>query len=514
MDREIYERLMLFSESGEINRLGKLFSTEENNYFYDTGTGKIVKLDDLDFYIINALFKGNVAPLAKNADNISHLIEFIKNENLFSAIKPNNFYINKKQDRIIKTIDYSMEQLIIKLTGKCNFKCKYCVYNESFETCEEFNDKDIDIITAKKAVDYFIKHSNKTKPVAITFYGGEPLIKYDLMKDIIKYSIGQSKKENINIEFSFTSNLYLLNDEMIDFFKKVDNLSILCSIDGDKKSHDEYRIISGGKGTFDTVYENFVKLVKEFKYVNKDSNIAVNSVFAPPYTYEKLDRMENFANSVSEISDKIDFGITYPTEGSIINYIDNFDIYNNPKYNTNFGDFKPLLLWQKKHFNGKYYSENTNTYIGKHIAEALVDIDKRYLADKAYDNYNMNSCCIPGLRRLYVNTDGKYYLCERIGLSPSIGDVEFGINKENIKKHYLDEFNDKTMPYCSKCWAIRFCSLCYSDRYTEDGYNEKFNLQGTCESIRNSTKDNLILYHEYREKCPENLNFIKNTEYI
>lgn len=94
-----------------------------------------------------------------------------------------------------------------------------------------------------------------------------------------------------------------------------------------------------------------------------------------------------------------------------------------------------------------------------------------------------NGCCIPGQRRLYVYTDGTYKVCERVGDSPSIGNVDNGVDTEAIKKYYLHEYEEKSIRNCSNCWALRLCDICYADCYDQNGINVQMKA-GYCEEVR------------------------------
>ena len=157
----------------------------------------------------------------------------------------------------------------------------------------------------------------------------------------------------------------------------------------------------------------------------------------------------------------------------------------------------PLEYWrldkicQQKDGEIKYNMNNAN----------LSRVQCRIIADEPIRLMEQNGCCASGGRRLYVTTTGKFHVCERIGESPVIGDVENGMDLDAIKKYYVDEYAKESMPDCSKCWAVHLCSLCYAAFYDEKGIDitKKRTL---CHEQRITARNELISYHQILEQNP------------
>lgn len=105
------------------------------------------------------------------------------------------------------------------------------------------------------------------------------------------------------------------------------------------------------------------------------------------------------------------------------------------------------------------------------LISGLIHIHNRVLHEKPMGIVHYNGCCIPGKRRLYVCTDGNYKVCERIGTAPTIGHVDTGVDFEVLKRLYLTEYAQKSIPDCSKCWAVNLCDICYAQCFDESGLN-------------------------------------------
>ena len=159
--------------------------------------------------------------------------------------------------------------------------------------------------------------------VAVTFYGGEPLLKFDLLKYAVEYSLKLMGDRKLT--FSTTSNLTLMTKEMAEFIASIDGFTLLCSIDGPKEIHDKHRKYPSGKDSFEDAMRGLHFLVDAYKsrygdeYKAKASNrINFNSVFTPPYSTEKVNNIQIFFDEMSDFLPLDSMkNITYPEEGSL-----------------------------------------------------------------------------------------------------------------------------------------------------------------------------------------------------
>ena len=171
----------------------------------------------------------------------------------------------------------SCEQIILELTEACNLRCGYCVYNEHHPEFRGFGNKNMSFEVAKRSIDYILKDYKREK-FSLTFYGGEPLVNFDVMRKSILYTKEQYPKLKLHI--AFTTNLTLLTEEMVDFFSSLDgdSVDIMCSLDGPKDLHDKYRRYINGKGSFSDAVKGFKLLLSKFYNKEKEKTISINCV--------------------------------------------------------------------------------------------------------------------------------------------------------------------------------------------------------------------------------------------
>ena len=143
---------------------------------------------------------------------------------------------------------------------------------------------------------------------------------------------------------------------------------------------------------------------------------------------------------------KTTINISYPTNGSVDNrhWIDM--LKNNPKYHrATIDQIDPLGNWQRSKVMEGIFIENKGSIEASGLGMSLIKINDRYIGDMPSEQYPLNGCCVPGCRRLYVNTNGDFLPCERIGTCPNIGNVDTGISYERVKKYYVDEYCEKSI---------------------------------------------------------------------
>lgn len=513
-ENEIIKRFEELVPDGNYSRLGTTFETNSKKYFFDTGTGKVFECGLVEYEAFKKLFDiNNIKMVLEEAEKkldlcvaYENILDMVKQEHILQAPKYKNF-VQLSDENLQILVDQDLQQIILELTEKCNLRCKYCIYNEYNPAYRNFATRDMNWDVAKRAIDYTYAHCGEK--IAVTFYGGEPLVKFDLMKKCIEYS--QSIMSGKELTFSFSTNLTLMTREIARYISSVNGCSVLCSLDGPQVIQDSYRIKVDGTGSFEQAIQGLRYLIEEMGESAKE-RIIINTVVCPPYTKEKLDMIQKFFDDLDwlpkEIEKKCDYveGGTIRDEDIAVDFLKNKDI--NEKYQK--GELDSIRSWA---LDNILNNEDTKGYALGINKNNLVKIHNRMLTNMPDLRLGRNGCCVPGNRRIYVQVDGNFLACEKIGDSPSIGNVFTGIDINQIKKYYLEEYDKKSIEQCSNCWAVNLCGICYASCYVKEGIDGKIK-DNACEYQRKQAKGELMAYYQLLENKPEEIEKIKNIPII
>lgn len=303
-----------------------------------------------------------------------------------------------------------MMNYTIHLTERCNLRCKYCYENKK--------KKEIDFKNIQYLIDNEIKE--KSKYVVLNFYGGEPLLRKDLIYDTIAYI--KSKKSKTKFYFGMTTNGTLLDDKFIQCIKQNNFLHVAYSFDGKKETQNLNRITVNGEGTFEIVESNAKKLLNNYQNV-----IAMVVVTR---------------NNINMLKDNIEYLIEV-----------GFRSFNL--------QFDYLQDWQDEELEiiKEQYSKVAKLYYNKILNEQDIDIsvfDEKIMSH-IKEGYNCNKECNLGLKNINVGTDGKFYPCMQFVGDDRyiIGDCEKGI--DILARNRLINQAGVENEICKECSINRRC---------------------------------------------------------
>lgn len=396
----------------------KTFACNNRYYFYDTYSNYIFEVTPEQFAELNLLRKmgtKNYINLSKEnkayKDILCLLEKGLLKSNFINEIK------HPESDYIGFLLERQINDLSLQVTRKCNFNCRYCLYNNSHDFERQHEEINMPWDIAQKSIEYLYFHSFDSKTIGISFYGGEPLMNFSLIKQIVDYSkkIFFSKK----ITFRMTTNASLFTDEIINFVVN-NKFNIAISFDGPEQIQNKHRRFgSNGNET----YKSVRKAIERIRETSIDYFTNYISFIAVAFDDEDREKVRNYFESIGIDTEKVlieDAGL------SGIDYIPNILKQSNETNST-----KNLLF------------------------------DSIYSNKKVIPNsWHHNGPCIPGVKRLFVDIHGKLYPCEKIVEHDclSIGDIYCGINSNKVKQFM--NIGKLTENQCKSCWAMRFCDIC------------------------------------------------------
>ena len=185
-------------------------------------------------------------------DTLSDIQELIDAEELFAADIYKDYVIDfKKRQTVVKA-------LCLHIAHDCNLACKYCFAEEG-----EYHGRRalMSFEVGKKALDFLIANSGNRINLEVDFFGGEPLMNWNVVKQLVEYGRSQEKEHNKKFRFTLTTNGVLLNDEIMEFCNR-EMSNVVLSLDGRPEVNDRMRPFRNGKGSYELIVPKFQKFAK------------------------------------------------------------------------------------------------------------------------------------------------------------------------------------------------------------------------------------------------------------
>ena len=191
-------------------------------------------------------------------DALSDIQELIDAEELFTKDVYQNYVMDfKKRKTVVKA-------LCLHIAHDCNLACQYCFAEEG-----EYHGRRalMSFETGKKALDFLIANSGNRQNLEVDFFGGEPLMNWEVVKQLVEYGRSQEEEHHKKFRFTLTTNGVLLNDEIMEFCNK-EMSNVVLSLDGRKEVNDRMRPFCKGAGSYDLIVPKFQKFAESRNQTN------------------------------------------------------------------------------------------------------------------------------------------------------------------------------------------------------------------------------------------------------
>ncbi len=222
-----------------------VFTYHDHYYIYDTGSGSLHACDE---QTANYLSGKPVELTDEELKSTLADLAGLRSEGLLYAEEPTAYPMKSNE----------VKALCLHVSHDCNLRCKYCFADEgAYHSVRETMSFEV----AKSAIDFLLENSGNRKVLEVDFFGGEPLMNFDVVKRTVYYAKAEAEKRGTRFLFTTTTNGLLLDDETIRFLNE-EMENVVLSLDGRKEVHDAVRKTVNGKGSFDAVIEKIKKFVR------------------------------------------------------------------------------------------------------------------------------------------------------------------------------------------------------------------------------------------------------------
>jgi uncharacterized protein len=372
---------------------------------------------------------------------------------------------------------FPLQTVVMNVTNQCNLSCAYCYeYGEDRIASSDAKTRFMSEQTARQTVDFLLGSSAGRRTVHLTFFGGETLLNFKVVKATIEYARSRAVEAGKYIDFSMTTNATMLNSEIINFLSE-NNVGVTVSIDGPKESNDRFRVFAGGKGSYEVIAPKIKELIKTHRSRPIGARVTL--------TAQVVDVKEIYRHLTEEMGfDEVGFA---PVTTSPVRL---YAIGNQGLDH---------ILSQFTELADEYLeSALKNQHHGfSNVSDTLQEL--HHGVSKAYP-------CGAGLGLVGVAPSGDIGLCHRFVDSDAgkIGSLDTGVDAaaraEHLKRGHVNNKYD-----CQSCWARPICSGgCYHEAYVRYGDASHPNLH-YCDWIRGWTEVCLGIYGEIAALNPKYL---------
>ena len=414
------------------------------NIVLDTCSGSVHTVDEVAYDII-ALYKDKSADeivkeiTEKYSDitekDVLECLEDVKfleeNGKLFTPDTYEGMAFDfKNRNTVIKA-------LCLHVAHTCNLNCEYCFASQGKYHGERAL---MSFEVGKRALDFLIENSGTRRNLEVDFFGGEPLMNWDVVKELVSYARVQEKIHNKNFRFTLTTNGMLIDDDVIEFSNR-EMSNVVLSLDGRKDVHDRLRVDYMGRGSYDTIVPKFQEFVKR----RGDKNYYMRGTF----THKNVD----FTNDIFHMADlgftelSMEPVVCAPEDASALTQEDLPILYDQYELLA-----KEMIKRKKEGRPFTFYHYMLDLKNGPCI-------------------YKRISGCGSGTEYMAVTPTGDLYPCHQFvgDTKYLLGNIYDGVTNKEVQNEFK-LCNAYARPECNDCWAKLYCSGgCAANSYHASG---------------------------------------------
>jgi uncharacterized protein len=450
---------------GEFHR----FQGAGQEFLYLVPSGGIVALDGMTTEILQRLDQTSlsredlVAGLCSDGYTSGEVEECIDELRDVKAIR-NGEKEYTKSEPLPET--FPLQTIVLNVTNQCNLSCQYCYeFGEDKVATPEGKPKFMEWETAKSSVEYLFAESQGRKSVHITFFGGETLMNFPLLKRVVEYSRARAEELQVKLDFSLTTNATLLTPAIIEYLAE-NAIGVTVSMDGPKEMQDKFRVFSNGRGSYDIIKPKVQNLLAKHKTRPIAARVTMTSgAMDVRKIYQHL---------------KHDLGFYEVGFAPVTTSPNRLYSINEPGMDSVLEQFSELAdEYLEYALRGEHHGFSN-------VSDTLSEL---------HQGVNKSLPCGAGLGMVGVGPSGDIAPCHRFVDSDEhvLGNVTTGMDKEK-QNAFLTRGNIDTKYDCHECWARPLCAGgCHHEAFVRYGDTGHANLH-YCDWIRTWTNKCLEVY--------------------
>ena len=403
------------------------FYLNEKHMVLDVNSGSVHVVDELVYNLLDHYLDSELKDIVKKMEYKYEENEVRQAYEEVRFLEENGMLYSDSQD--ISNLTYNQDNIVkamcLHVAHDCNLKCEYCFASQGNFKGERSM---MDLETGKKALLYLAQNSGNRRNLEVDFFGGEPLMNFGTVKDLVDYGRSIEQEYNKHFRFTITTNGVLLDDDKIQYINEnMDN--VVLSLDGRKTVNDAMRLTVGGEGSYDVILPKIKKMVQargEKDYYVRGTFTSKNLDFGKDAINFHREGFKKISIEPVVAPEEMDYAIREDHLGRILQEYEDFS----KEYIRLTQEDKDFMFF---HF--------------------MIDLDQGPCVVKRAVG------CGAGSEYLAVTPEGELYPCHQfVGEKEFLlGTLETGIqNRELRDKFKLANVYNKEE--CRNCWARFYCS--------------------------------------------------------
>jgi uncharacterized protein len=365
--------------------------------------------------------------------------------------------LSKPPAPVVPLQSFPLQRVVLNVTNQCNLACTYCYeYSADRIAQQDGKPKYMSADVAESGVEMLLKESAGREGLHVTFFGGETLLNFPVMRSTVEYAKRRVAELGKRVEFSLTTNATLLTEEIIDFLSE-HRIGVTVSIDGDRELNDKMRVFHDGRGSYSVIAPKIKELLQRHRTNSIGARVTLTS--------QVTDVKRIYRHLTSELGfDSVGFS---PATASP----DRLYHIGSQKMDNILDSFAELA-WEYRD-----YAVTGRQHGFTNVSDTLKELHSG--VSKAYP-------CGAGVGLLGVGTAGDVSLCHRFVDSPvgKMGHVKNGGVDHQARNEFLATHHIGARYDCHTCWARPVCSGgCFHEGYIHYGRTSAANLH-YCDWIR------------------------------
>ncbi len=418
------------------------------NIVIDTYSGSVHVVDEVAYDIINEYeskdrdtLKAEMLEKYKDREDVTPeeldecFLQIEQLKNMGKLFTPDTF--ENMAGELKKRTSGVVKALCLHIAHTCNLNCSYCFASQGNYQGERGV---MSFEVGKRALDFLVENSGTRRNLEVDFFGGEPLMNFEVVKQLVEYARSIEKQAGKNFRFTLTTNGVLVDDDVIEFANK-EMSNVVLSLDGRKEVHDRFRVDYAGNGSWEKIVPKFQKFVE----ARQGKNYYMRGTF----THHNPDFLK-------DIEEMLNLGFTELSMEPVVCSPDSPSALTEEDKKIVYEQYEKLAeLMLDKHREGKPFT----------FYHYMIDLKGGPCI------YKRVSGCGSGTEYMAVTPWGDLYPCHQfVGDEKfKLGDVWSGVTNTDMQDEFM-ACNVYTRPECQSCWAKLYCSGgCAANAYHATG---------------------------------------------